>query len=116
MYEMGGVDLPADALMVIIGGAGSYGVLASLFAITVLIGHRVRDAHLVARQHAGGRARRLRLRRLRPRGRALHRGRPGGQRPPGALAAPALPRLTLGVVSALSVAPAAALQSRSKTR
>src|SRR5262249_47106712 len=34
----GGVDLAAYALMTIIGGAGSYGVLASLFAVTALLG------------------------------------------------------------------------------
>jgi di/tricarboxylate transporter len=34
----GGVDLAADALMSLIGGAGAYPVLATLFAITALLG------------------------------------------------------------------------------
>src|SRR5262252_4809165 len=38
LQKTGGVDLAADALMAIIGGAGTYGVLASLFAVTALLG------------------------------------------------------------------------------
>src|SRR5262249_49836339 len=38
LEKTGGVDLAADALMAIIGGAGTYGVLASLFAVTAVLG------------------------------------------------------------------------------
>jgi len=38
LQKTGGVDLAAVALMAIIGGAGAYGVLASLFAVTTLLG------------------------------------------------------------------------------
>jgi di/tricarboxylate transporter len=38
LQKTGGVDLAAVALMAIIGGAGAYGVLASLFAVTALLG------------------------------------------------------------------------------
>jgi di/tricarboxylate transporter len=38
LQKTGGVDLAADALMSLTGGAGTYVVLGSLFAITVLIG------------------------------------------------------------------------------
>jgi di/tricarboxylate transporter len=38
LQKTGGVELAADALMAIIGGAGTYGVLASLFAVTTLLG------------------------------------------------------------------------------
>jgi di/tricarboxylate transporter len=38
LQRTGGVDLLADALMRIIGGAGPYAVLGSLFAITALLG------------------------------------------------------------------------------
>jgi di/tricarboxylate transporter len=38
LQKTGGVDLAAHALMATIGGAGSYGVLASLFAVTALLG------------------------------------------------------------------------------
>jgi len=36
--KTGGVDLAANALMAIIGCAGTYGVLASLFAVTAVLG------------------------------------------------------------------------------
>src|SRR5262245_9630570 len=38
LQKTGGVDLAADALMALTSGAGPYGVLASLFAITALLG------------------------------------------------------------------------------
>jgi di/tricarboxylate transporter len=38
LQRTGGVDLAADALMAVIGGAGTYVVLGSLFAITALLG------------------------------------------------------------------------------
>jgi len=38
LQKTGGVDLAADALMAVTSGAGAYGVLASLFAITALLG------------------------------------------------------------------------------
>jgi di/tricarboxylate transporter len=38
LQRTGGVDLMADGLMSVIGGAGSYVVLASIFAITALLG------------------------------------------------------------------------------
>ena len=38
LQQTGGVDLAADALMTLTGGAGTYVVLGSLFAITVLLG------------------------------------------------------------------------------
>jgi di/tricarboxylate transporter len=38
LHKTGGVDLGANALMSIIGGSGTYVVLASLFAITALLG------------------------------------------------------------------------------
>jgi di/tricarboxylate transporter len=38
LQKTGGVDLAADALMALTGGAGTYVVLGCLFAITVLIG------------------------------------------------------------------------------
>jgi len=38
LQKTGGVDLAAHALMAIIGSAGTYGVLASLFAVTTLLG------------------------------------------------------------------------------
>lgn len=38
LQRTGGVDLMADGLMTVIGGAGSYVVLASVFAITALLG------------------------------------------------------------------------------
>jgi di/tricarboxylate transporter len=38
LQRTGGVDLAADALMHAIGGAGTYAVLASIFAITALLG------------------------------------------------------------------------------
>lgn len=38
LQRTGGVDLVADGLMVVIGGAGTYVVLASLFIITALLG------------------------------------------------------------------------------
>jgi di/tricarboxylate transporter len=38
LQKTGGVDLMADGLMAVLGGAGTYAVLASLFAITALLG------------------------------------------------------------------------------
>ena len=38
LHKTGGVDLGANALMSIVGGSGTYVVLASLFAITALLG------------------------------------------------------------------------------
>jgi di/tricarboxylate transporter len=38
LQKTGGVDLAADGLMALIGGAGTTAVLASLFAITALLG------------------------------------------------------------------------------
>jgi di/tricarboxylate transporter len=38
LQRTGGVDLMADGLMALVGGAGTYVVLASLFAITALLG------------------------------------------------------------------------------
>jgi di/tricarboxylate transporter len=38
LQKTGGVDLAADGLMAVIGGAGTTAVLASLFAITALLG------------------------------------------------------------------------------
>jgi len=38
LQRTGGVDLGANALMAMVGGAGTYVVLASLFAITALLG------------------------------------------------------------------------------
>jgi di/tricarboxylate transporter len=38
LQKTGGVDLAADALVALIGGAGTYVVLASIFAITALLG------------------------------------------------------------------------------
>jgi di/tricarboxylate transporter len=38
LQRTGGVDLMADGLMAVIGGAGAYVVLASLFAVTALLG------------------------------------------------------------------------------
>ena len=38
LQKTGEVDLAADALMAVTNGAGTYGVLASLFAITALLG------------------------------------------------------------------------------
>lgn len=38
LQRTGGVDLAADALMVLTSGAGAHGVLAALFAITALLG------------------------------------------------------------------------------
>jgi di/tricarboxylate transporter len=38
LQRTGGVDLAADALVGLIGGAGPYVVLASIFAITALLG------------------------------------------------------------------------------
>ena len=38
LQRTGGVDLMADGLMAVIGGAGTYVVLARLFAITALLG------------------------------------------------------------------------------
>ena len=38
LQRTGGVDLMADGLMTVIGGAGPYVVLASLFAITAVLG------------------------------------------------------------------------------
>ena len=49
LQRTGGVELAADGLMALIGGAGTYAVLATLFAITALLGH----VHL---QHGHGRA------------------------------------------------------------
>ena len=68
LQKIGGVELVANLLTAVIRGAGTYGVLASLFAVTALLGvfisntatavlmapvhrrrrlHRVHDAHLV---------------------------------------------------------------------
>jgi di/tricarboxylate transporter len=38
LERTGGVDLMADGLLTVIGGAGTYGVLASLFMMTALLG------------------------------------------------------------------------------
>jgi di/tricarboxylate transporter len=38
LQRTGGVELVADGMMSVIGGAGTYGVLASLFGITALLG------------------------------------------------------------------------------
>ena len=38
LQRTGGVDLMADALMSVIGGSGTYVVLASIFAITAILG------------------------------------------------------------------------------
>ena len=38
LQKTGGVDLAADALIAVIGGAGPYVVLGSIFAITALLG------------------------------------------------------------------------------
>jgi di/tricarboxylate transporter len=38
LQKTGGVDLAADGLMAVVGGAGSLAVMASLFAITALLG------------------------------------------------------------------------------
>jgi di/tricarboxylate transporter len=38
LQRTGGVELMADGLMRVIGGAGTYGVLATLFAVTALLG------------------------------------------------------------------------------
>jgi di/tricarboxylate transporter len=38
LHKTGGVDLGANALISIVGGSGTYVVLASLFAITALLG------------------------------------------------------------------------------
>jgi di/tricarboxylate transporter len=38
LQKTGGVDLGVDALMATVGGSGSYVLLASLFAITALLG------------------------------------------------------------------------------
>src|SRR5262249_40336804 len=38
LKNTGGVKLMADGMMAVIGGAGTYGVLASLFALTAILG------------------------------------------------------------------------------
>ena len=132
LQKTGGVDLAADALMALTGGAGTYVVLGEplchhrpdrslhlqhrhrradgpgrsghcerLAGVALSVRddrragrlHGVHDADLLPGEHAGGRPRRLCLRRFRARRGALCGGRHDRQRHPRALvAAPALVR------------------------
>jgi len=93
-FDTGGISLKPgadlDEMKYDVSGGGS--VLGTFKTIARRL-HRVHDAHLVAREHAGRGPRQLRLRRLRPRRRAVQCDRVGGQRPAGALAASPLPAL-----------------------
>ena len=132
LQRTGAVELAADALVAIAGGAGGHVLLASLFAVTALLGlfvsntatavlmapvaiavaqelrrlplpvrddrgarrvHRVHDPGVVAGQHPGRRAGRLRLLRFPARGGAVQPDRPGRECRPGAVALSVLIRI-----------------------